>query len=151
MSLQIATVAQHDAQSSEFLWPVHALERLKQLGCAGHVKARTVVAHAIAGQSAREIDVHANLRSGHSSAVFPGVVQQVLHQRFHQRRVCLHLQAGLDRPAHPPVGLMLRKLFEQSGGQRTQSGRLVLNVAAVELRQLEQAVDQLPPSSRWRF
>ncbi|MDT4849241.1 hypothetical protein FQZ97_833560 [compost metagenome] len=53
------------------------------------------------------------------------------------------MQAGLDLPAHLALRLGAGELLQQAGGDGAQVDRLALQLAARELRQREQAVDQL--------
>ena len=127
---------QPDTGARKFRLRVQTLECDEQFFCVGHVKAGTVVPDKKYRYS-RSIEIlsHTDARIELFGSEFPGVAQQVFHQRAYKTHVPASLQPALNFDVDLAFRLALAPFIQNVLGHDRQVYALVVKLHAGDLRQ----------------
>jgi hypothetical protein len=121
---------------------VQALERLEELVGVLHVETRAIVADANPIFAATPFDIHANVRARIAASIFPGILQQVAHDRRKRSGIAPRAQARFDVPRHRAAGLLSLQFRPDRVDYRREVDVVTLQLAARAAGQLQQAIDE---------
>jgi len=144
-------VGEPDADALELGGGVQALEHAEQPIDVRHVEADAVVAHVVHDLAGALLAADVEHHALAVARVLERVVDQVGPHRPQERRLgpaaAQRLQVELEAIGEPATD---QQLVEHRADQRIELDAALARLAPADLREREQAVDQVAPSARWR-